>query len=253
MPFFRCLGLALLVASAMAGPASAKVPAKLKSGLVSPSEKVRIIAVAAIAKTGDAEAAGLIRGMLADKAPTVRAAAVDGLVALQDASAMADIAALQKDPDETVRAVAERGVKALSAFVVAVDTGEVLDASGRNYPGVTERLQKGFETELKKLLPPDVVVKRGGVEKGYGALLKIRSITNGSDGANGYVEVTCDMTLVELPGKILRLSSKASAAAGVEGTLPPAMEPELTNDGIDACAPSLAKDFADYVEQRRRR
>jgi hypothetical protein len=61
------------------------------------------------------------------------------------------------------------------------------------------------------------------------------------------------MTLVELPGKILRLTSSATAAAGVDGEIPPSMEKELATDAINACAPSLAKDFIDYAQQRIRR
>ena len=234
--------------------ADAKVPPKLIQGLASNSVKVRIIAVAAIAKTGDPTASPLLRAMLEDQAPTVRAAAVDGLVTLKDAGALALVEAMAGDPDKAVQAVVGRAIKALNGMVLFIDSGDVADISGRNFPNVATRLQAGFEAELRKILPADVVVQRGNVTKGYGALLKVRSAKNGADAAgNGYLEITCDMTLVELPGKILRLSSKASAAAGVEGKLPPGMEAELANDGIDACAPSLAKDFADYVEQRRPR
>lgn len=239
----------LLVGLAFAVPTSAAVPARLKDGLSSSSVKVRVIAVAAVAKTKDPEAAALLRPMLADPEAAVRAAAVDGLVLLKDAGAAAAIAKLKDDPDAAVRAVVGRGLPKLAGALIQVDTGDLSDLSGKASPELLERFRSTFEAELQKQAG-GVNIQRGGVQKGLGAMLKIRSITKGSDGANEFIEVKCDLTLVELPGKILRVSSTANAAAGVEGTMPARMELELAKDGVDACAPSLAKDFADYVVTR---
>ena len=155
---------------------------------------------------------------------------------------------MKDDPDSAVRAVVGRAIPKMADGLMQVDTGELSDLSGQASPELLDRLRSIFETELKKMAP--VATKRGGVGKGLGAMLKIRSITKGSDGTNEFLEVKCDLTLVELPGKILRVSSTASAAAGVEGKIPSKMEPELARDAIDACAPSLAKDFAEYVLMR---
>lgn len=236
-----------------AGPASAAIPARLREGLAASSVKVRLIAVAAVARTKDAEAAALLRPLLADESPVVRAAVVDSLAALVDVAAYAVIAGLQKDPDAAVRTAAGKALKVLDNASVRVDIGDVADLSGRNYPGVTERLRDRFRLAVESDLKQGVVVGTTAVDKGYGAILKIRTVTTGMSDGNGMLEVKCDMTLVEMPGKILRLTASASAAAGVEGKLPAAMEPELANDAIDACAPSLARDFADYVEQHRKR
>lgn len=239
---------AFFAALACSSPAAAAVPKRLKDGLSSSSVKVRVIAVAAVARTKDPTAATLLRPMLADPEPAVRAAAVDGLTLLQDLASAGAIEQLKDDPDSAVRAVVGRAIQKFADAFLQVDTG---DLSGKASPELLERLQSTFETELKRLAQ-GVVTKRGGVKKGLGAMLKIRSITKGSDGGNEFLEVKCDLTLVELPGKILRVSSTATAAAGVEGKIPAKMEPELARDGIDACAPSLAKDFADYVKSRPR-
>ena len=236
-----------------ASAASAAIPERMKEGLSAASVKVRLIAIAAVARTKDAEAPALLRPLLADEAPLVRAAAIDGLGALKDVSAYALIAGFNADTDPAVRKAVTKALKILDSVAIRIDIGDVADLSGRNFPGATARLQDRFETALKQLIKKDVIVARGGVDKGYGALLKIRSVTTSVSDGNGVLEVKCDMTLVELPGKILRLTSTAAAAAGVEGKLPAAMEAELANDAIDACAPSLAKDFADYAEQRIKR
>jgi hypothetical protein len=239
----------LLFVLSIAIPANAAVPARLKDGLSSSSVKVRVIAVAAVAKTKDPEAAALLRPMLGDPEAAVRAAAVDGLVLLKDLGAAAAIAKLKDDPDAAVRAVVGRGLPKLSAALIQVDTGDLSDLRGKASPELLDRLRSTFEAELQKQ-SGGVNIQRGGAQKGLGAMLKIRSITKGSDGANEFIEVKCDLTLVELPGKILRVSSTANAAAGVEGKMPAKMEAELAKDGIDACAPSLAKDFADYIVTR---
>lgn len=252
-PSWRAFGAVLCAFLLLGSQASlAAIPQRLKDGLTSPSVKVRVIAVAALAKTKDAEAAALIRPMLNDSEGVVRAAAVDGLVFLKDVSALAAVTALAKDPSDAVRAVVARSVPLLEAMSIQVDVGDVGDLSGKASPALVSRLQSTFEAELRKLVK-GVTLKRGGVSKGYGAILKVRSITRGKDGANEFLEIKCDMTLVEFPGKVLRVSSSAAAAAGVEGSLPVSMEADLANDAIDACAPSLAKDFADYLEGRRGR
>jgi len=221
----------------------------MKDGLKSDSYKVRLIAVAAIAKTKDKEAAALIKPLLADKEPAVRAAAVDGLALLKDVGSYDAVFALNNDADPAVRAVVTRALDALATNLLAIDTGDATDLSGKATPAQVTKLQTLFEAELKKL-SKGVKAVHGGVTKGYGALLKIRSVTKTQDGGNEILQVKCDMTLVEYPGKVLRLTSSATAGAGVEGTISPKMEPDLLNDGLDACAPSLAKDFADYLENR---
>jgi hypothetical protein len=246
------LGCLLLAVALTSTNASAAVPQKLKDGLKSDSTKVRVIAIAGIARNGDAEARGLLQGMLGDKEPSVRAAAVDGLALLKDPAALPSLLPLKKDADEAVRAVVGRAIDALEALLVHVDVGDVEDLSKSGIAGLLPLLQSGVERELKAQLP-SLDVRRGGVTRGYGLVLKIRSVTRSMQDGNGVLEVKCDLTLVELPGKILRLSSSATAAAGVDGEIPKAMEKELATDAINACAPSLANDFIEYAQQRIRK
>lgn len=241
--------LALLLTSTSA---LAVVPRPLKDALGSDSTKVRVIAIASIAKTNDPEARGLLEKMLGDKEPPVRAAAVDGLALLKDPAALPALQALKNDADVAVKAVVARAIAALEALLVNVDVGDAEDLSKSGIDGLIGLLQSGVEKELKSQLPA-LAIRRGGVEKGYGLILKIRSVTRSKQDGNGILEVKCDLTLVELPGKVLRLSSSASAAAGVEGDIPKAMEKELATDAVNACAPSLAKDFVEYAQQRIRK
>lgn len=248
-PLLCALGLGLTLTSTSA---QAAVPRPLKDALTSDSTKVRVIAIASIAKTHDAEARGLLEKMLSDKESSVRAAAVDGLALLKDPGALVALQAVKNDPDDAVKAVVARAITTLEALQVNVDIGDAEDLSKSGIDGLVGLLQTNVEKELRSQLPA-LSIRRGGVEKGYGLILKIRSVNKTKQEGNGVLEVKCDLTLVELPGKILRLSSSATAGAGVEGDIPKAMEKELATDAINACAPSLAKDFVEYAQQRIRK
>ncbi len=248
-PLLCALGLSLALTSTTA---AAFVPRQLKDALTSDSTKVRVIAIASIAKTKDPEARGLLEKMLGDKESSVRAAAVDGLALLKDPAALVALQALKNDPDAAVKAVVARAVAVLEALQVNVDIGDAEDLSKSGIDGLVALLQTNVERELRAQMPT-LSIRRGGVDKGYGLILKIRSINKSKQDGNGILEVKCDLTLVELPGKILRLSSSATAAAGLEGDIPKTMERELATDAINACAPSLAKDFVEYAQQRIRK
>jgi hypothetical protein len=241
--------LALLLSTT----AAAAIPRAIRDSLTSKSVRVRIIGVIGVAKSGDPEALGLLQGMLADPEPNVRVAVVAGLETLKNPAALAALQTLATDRDENVRAAAVRAVAALEKLVVVIDTGDIEDISDKTVPGLTPQLQEGVEQALREALGSSAVLRRGGVERGFGAILKLRSVRRLVQDGNGAIEVKCDVTLVEMPGKILRFTSSATAAAGVEGALPRGMERELATDGINACAPSLAKDIADFVRSRPRK
>ncbi len=248
--FARALAVALWLTTLSTSPALAAVAPKLKEALSSSSIKVRIIAIAGVAKSGEPETRGLLEPLLRDPEPTVRGAAVDGLASLQDPGALAVLLPLKSDPDQDVRAIVGRAIATLEALIVNVDVGNVEDLSGGSIPELVPLLQSVVEGELRKALV-GYSIRRGGVTKGFGLLLKIRSIKKSVQDGNGIIEVKCDMTLVELPGNILRLSSSATAGAGVEGEIPKSMEKELAQDAVNACGPSLAKDFIEYAQQHR--
>jgi hypothetical protein len=241
----------LLLALGTSTTATAAIPRALRDALTNKSARVRILGVTGVARSGDGEAPVLLQGMLADPDPSVRVAVVDGLVKLKNPAALGALRTLAGDGDATVRTAAARAVAALEKMVVVVDTGDVEDLSNKSVPGLLPLLQDGVEKALRDALGPTVVVRRGSVERGYGAVLKLRSLRRLVEGGNGAIEVKCDVTLVELPGKILRFTSSATASAGVDGALPKSMERELATDGINACAPSLAKDIGAYVQAHR--
>jgi hypothetical protein len=146
-----------------------------------------------------------------------------------------------------------RAIGALERLLIVVDTGDIEDLSDKSVPGLLPLLQEGVDKAIRDGLGAAVDVRHGAVDRGYGAVLKLRSLRRLVQDGNGAIEVKCDVTLVELPGKILRFTSSATAAAGVEGPLPRGMERELASDGINACAPSLAKDVADYIQAHRKK
>ena len=55
-----------------------------------------------------------------------------------------------------------------------------------------------------------------------------------------------------LPGRKLVLSSNATAAAGLEGSIPDKRREELALDAIHACAPELADDVVAYASKNGR-
>lgn len=249
-----CVAIALMTcalpAPSVHAQAAKPVAQKAIDSLSASSPKVRIVAVAAVAKSKDPRARALLEPLLADPDAAVRAAAVDGLGRIGDPAALAALEAHRADTDPTVQTVLQRVMPALEALRLNVDLGEVQDFTNGQVPGLMDELQKKVESALVKEMGGGISVKRGGVEKGYGLILGIRYVKQVKDGPNTLLEIKCELTLVELPGKILRLSSNATAGAGVEGAIPKRMEGELARDAIDACAPSLAKDFTDYAKQR---
>jgi hypothetical protein len=246
----RALLLALVVVFTSFA-ARADIPQKLKDGLQASSTKVRIVAISGIAKSDDPSARGLLEPMLADSDAAVRAAAVEGLGRVGDPAALKALERLRSENDDTVKKVLARVVPLLEALRVQVDVGELQDITKGQVPGLIEELQAKVKVALEKELGGQVLVKKGDVTKGYGFIIGLRYIKKYKDGANSILEVKCEGTIVEIPGKILRLSTNATAGAGLENQeIPKSMEAELARDGINACAESLAKDFADYARQR---
>lgn len=262
--FVRALAALILLLSSI--PALAQrppdgIPEKVKAGLSSSSEKVRIAAIVAIGKTGHDEARPLLERMVGDEEPTVRAAAVEALGTLGDPAAIPVVRAATRDKAKLVAKIAASSLKLLEAKKaagnsvplggIAVDLDDVQDVSGGKIQGLDRALQKAVSDAIEQEGGHAYNVMRGGVKKGWGLALKVRKLSVGKQGATAFVEVKCDMTVVELPGKILRLASSATTAAGIEGQLSPRMEEELARDAIAACGPSLAKDFLEYMKRRK--
>jgi hypothetical protein len=251
-PGIRAIAATCLLVGALLGTsAHAAIDPKLVKAATDPSTKVRLVAVAGLARAKDKDAARpVLEGLVRDPEATVRTAAVDALGKLGDPASLAVVRVALQDGDAGVQKVASRVEKALEAKVIWVDIGDVADLTDLKLPKLLDALQQGVEDALRQEgLPSAYVVRRGGVERGYGLQLRLRKLQQRMDGGNGVVEVTCDLTLVELPRKALRQSSTAQAAAAVEGPVPPRLVGELALDGIAACAPALARDFADFVRK----
>jgi hypothetical protein len=241
--------LAACIGVAATSPATAVVPPRLQEGLRSTSVKVRVVSVTAIARTKDKDAALAVRPLLADPEPAVRAAAVDALVTLNDTASIAAIAQLKADPDDAVRAVATRAFDALVVAVVKID---VRDLSGQVAAPQLAQLAAAFGDELRKTAD-GVVVDQELTGRGFGALVRVRSLNKTRDGASESITASCELTLVELPANALRLSATADATAGLDGTIPKTMMGELVGDAMTACAPPLAQDAKAYLLRRAKR
>ncbi|MCC7069739.1 MAG: HEAT repeat domain-containing protein [Deltaproteobacteria bacterium] len=250
------LGLSFLGACTLllAPVAHAELPKKLVDGLSSSSSKVRIVAVSNVARSKDPTARGLIEPLLTDSDPAVRAAVVEGLGRIGDPAALTPLKALASDQDDTVQAVLKRVLPVLEALVVNVLVGEARDLSGGIVPGLAERLRREVRSAIASKLGPGFVLTDDPSKKSYGATpLNIRSVTRSKDGKTSFLEVKCELTLVEMPGNILRAALGSTAAVGVEGEISKKLEAELANDAVSACAPELAADFVAYVKERARR
>jgi hypothetical protein len=251
----------MLPAAAAAAPLSAKIADKLHADSV----RVRISAVVAASKSGADNARSLLEAKLRDdKAAPVRAAAVEGLERIGDPAALAAVRKARKDKSALVRRLAERAVTVLQAKkkaglrrspssqgpAVPIDLSDVTDLSGGQYGDVASALRAqvkaGIESDSRRAWK----VSTSPLRKGYGLITRVRAIKPFSQGGVNGLEVRCEMTVVKLPGKQLRLSLRANAAAGVQGELREQSKPGLVRDGIKACAPALAKDFVDYAFAR---
>ncbi len=242
---------ALFFAFSLGNAHAAGVSAKLKKSLDATSPKVRIAAIVAISKSKAPEARELLERMLGDEEATVRAAAIEGLGTLGDPAALPAVTLAARDTDAPVQSAAKSTLALLEARRTRVDITDVGDLSGKSFKGLADLLQKGVSDVVTKQGGPAYVLVKDQNGKGYGLGLKIRTITQKQGTGANLVEVKCDMTIVELPSKALRLASSATSAAGIEGTISPRMEEELARDAVNACAPALAKDFLDYMTMRR--
>lgn len=242
----------VLVCAALAwsGTAHAEIATKLKEGLAASSPKVRIVAVAGVAKSKDPTARGLLESMLQDPDPAVRAAVVEGLGRINDPAAVPALEAMKADDDATVQKVLARVLPKLDALRVPIYLGKVEDYSGRG-GDTAQKLMTKTRAALEQKLGGAYFFHADTAKKGYGAFpLAIRSISRRTEGTATFVDVKCELTLVEMPGNILRAALSTTASAGVEGKVTPRLENELVVDAVDACAPELAQDFASYVRER---
>lgn len=256
------LVLASALLWALAASAAKTVPAKVMRALESDDVRVRIAAVVAVSKSGAENARAILEAKLkSDESPPVRAACVEGLARIGDPLALPAVKAALEDKAALVRKVAREAVVTLEAKIatsykkpnempVPVDVSDVRDLSDAGIPGLDKALQKHLVENLLRDERRNWQVSTAPLKQGYGLLVKVRSITPFAQDDIEGLEVACDITVVKLPDKALRLSLTATAAAGVRGKLKESAKASVAMDGIQACAAALAKDFLDYAFQR---
>lgn len=256
------LVLALALLCALSASAAKKVPEKVLKALSSDDVRVRVAAVVAVSKSGADNARQILEAMLKrDESAPVRAACVEGLARIGDPLALPAVKAALDDKAALVRKVARGAIVTLEAKIaksykkpvdmpVPIDLSDVRDLSNAGFPGLDKALQKRLVEEMLKDSRRHWQVSTAPLQRGYGLLAKVRSIEPFRQGDVEGLEVTCDITVVKLPDKALRLSLTATAAAGVKGKLRDSARASIAMDGIEACAPALAKDFLDYAFQR---
>lgn len=254
--------LACALLWALGASAEKRVPAKVLKALQSDDVRVRVAAVVAVSKSGAEDARQTLERQLKhDASPPVRAACVEGLARVGDPLALPAVKAALDDKAALVRRVAREAVTTLEGKIaksykkpdgmpVPVDVSDVRDLSGAGLPGLDKALQKHLVEELLKDERRHWQVSTAPLKQGYGLLAKVRSVTPFSQGNVEGLEVACDITVVKLPDKALRLSLTATAAAGVRGKLKENAKAGVIQDGIAACGNALAKDFLDYAFQR---
>ena len=191
------------------------------------SAAVRKAAVMALGDRGDSAADGPLTAIAsADKSAEVREEAKRARVKLRP-----------RLPADTAKIVVEVPAVTLLATDVPAEAGDAL----------TKIVRTSITADPRR---PFLVKETVEGEKGYGVLVAIRSVTTSKQGTVNVVEVKCELTLLALPNRSLRLSSSATAAAGIEGTLDAETRTELIHDAIGACGPALAEDFLDYATSR---
>ncbi len=233
--------------------AHADVSKRLRDGLSASSPKVRIVAVSAVARSKDPSARALLEPMLRDSDAAVRAAVIAGLGNLGDPAAVPALEAL-RDDDDTVKAVLARVLPKLEALRVHVYIGTGEDKSGAGIGDLAQLLAEKTEASVRQRLGPAFDVHHDPSKESFGAAsLIIRSIDQHADGGNTFVDVQCELTLVEMPKRTLRGALASTASVGVAGPVSKKLMAELAHDGVNACAPELADDFVSYIRQHARR
>ena len=242
-----------ILATLLGENARAEVSTALREALLAPATKVRLAAISLIARGKDATARAVLEPLLLDQDPAVRATVVDALGTLADPEALRALVPLAADADKTVQLVLARVLPALQSVRVQVFIGQGLDFSGAR-EGLADELRAQTRAALKHKLGVAFVLHEDASKESFGAApIALRSIVTRLEGNVTFVDVKCELTVVSMPSNILRAALSATASVGVEGPVDDALTDELARDGIAACAPALAGDFASYVKGHARR
>lgn len=234
--------------------------------LKSPRYKVRMQAVAVLAKSGDPRAVEAIAVLLTDSEPLVQATVCDALLALGDPSVLPRLTRLLQSDDDLVRRRARLAVRVLKE-----KQGAALPGAGTQAPNFANR---GGDDVLPKLVSVDDPTNSGfsgldqalrqglsqGLKSRQSALLsvqihyalraQVRSVKPVVADDQSRVEVTCHITVVELPRNSLRLSTQVTAAAAQSGRANKADQEELARDAARGTGEALAEAFVSWAAGR---
>ena len=142
----------------------------------------------------------------------------------------------------------------LESLRISIYVGKGVDKSGGGIAGLGDQLAAKTRQAIDKKMGPLAFIHDDASKQSYGAApLIVRSIGQHQDGGNTFLDVKCELTLVEMPKNILRAALSTTASVGIAGPIPPKMQNELAHDAVDACAPDLADDFVAYVREHARR
>ena len=255
----------IAINSILSSPLAAKkAPKKVYKALHSHYYKVRIQAVAMLAKSTDPRAADAIAGMLKDPETMVQVAACDALTAIGKPEHIKLIKALLQSKDDLLRRRARLAIRVLKkkrpqrgtkpqpakrkAVAAKADSKKVIqldvakDRSKSGFDALAKTLQQGLE-EAKKTRRAALQA----VSKSYLIIPQISTVRPHISDTESRIDVSCHITVVELPQKSLRLSTQVTAAAAQSGRASHADQQELAQDATRAAGEALMNEFVAWA------
>ncbi len=249
----RAVTLAAALLGLLAALPAQALPAAVSRGLAHENYKVRLQAAAAVASQGGAGARQALEGLLDDREPLVRVAACDALLALGDPAALPALKTLLADDHDMVRRRARLARRVLKNATPSgqrqqpreqkpVILGSVVDNSSSGNRGLAAKLQRALEDELRN---QDTALK--ALRRRYELIAQVRSVDEQPARSETRVDVQCHLTVAELPGRTLRLSTQVTAAAAVSGYASPQELVELAQDAAVAAGSALVREFTSWA------
>ncbi len=220
--------------------------------LSDPRYKIRIQAAAVLAKQGDPASRLPIEDLLDDKHDLVRAAACDALATLDDPGALPALQAVLRDENDTVRRRARLAIRLLKATrkragqkdsaAAKVKIDMVTDASKAGIAGLDQALRRGLEEGLQE--HADAL---GKLRRRYQLIAQVRSVERKVSAKQSKVTVKCQITVVELPRRTMRLSTQVTAAAALDGRASKGELGGLAGDVAIGAGVELIREFSDWA------
>lgn len=240
------------------GAAYSAPPPKLQKvyeSLESSNFKIRVKAIQVLAKSGDEGAAAAIRLRLKDADATVRAAACDALARLDDEEALPQLRGLLSDTSPLVARQAEEAIGVLTKKKSAKKgkSGRVVvvfdpPQNRTKMAGVEKALEEGARAKLAKASRVALVEQAGNV--GYVVMLTVQTVEEKQQGGGALMHVSGAATVLELPGRQLKFSTRVTAGVGKDGTLTDADRKELADESARAAGEALGDELGKWMTKQ---